>query len=261
MDHSTTQGGRATRRSDQARSDRRRPQAPRLPGLQDPPGPREPLTSARLRYDVLDASVLLEVRSLNLRGALLLQDAARGLAGLDAEARATALEARGIGRLVASSLGEWLVLDGAARERLASQAFLLFDMEFADPLRWRQLLGRNIAEEPAGTGPGGAPIGPMLAYARLLLHYVWHLARTAPRSAAIVAGMAAETATLLRGCSVERLDGLAPQCASWLQPRWVADPAFWSELLQAARAGDDPGRARRASLRALQRIGGDLARL
>lgn len=261
MDHSTTQGGRATRRSDQARSDRCRPQAPRPPGPQGPPGSREPLTSARLRDDLLDASVLLEVRSLNLRGALLLQDAARGLAGLDGELRATALEAGGIGGLVGSSLGEWLVLDGVARERLASQAFLLFDMKFADPQRWRQLLSRSVAEEPAGTGRGDATLGPMLAYARVLLHYVWHLARTAPRSASIVAGMATETATLLRGCSVERLDGLAPQCASWLQPRWVTDPAFWSELLQAARACDDPGRARRASLRALQRIGGDLARL
>jgi hypothetical protein len=260
MSQTTPQRDRAARRSDQVRSDPRRPQPPRMQGPQNGLGAHEPLPSSRLGDDVLDAAVLLEIRSLNLRGVLLLQEAARGLAGLDAEARAATPEVGSIGGLVASGLREWLVFDGAARERLASQPFLLFDMGLADPLRWRQLLTRRIAEQPAGTGPAGAPLGPMLAYARVLLHYVWHLARTAPRSAAIVAGMAPDTAALLRGCSVERLDVLASHCAQWLQPRWAADPAFWSELLQAALASDDPGRTRRASLRALQRIGGALAR-
>jgi hypothetical protein len=257
MNQPTPQAGRsrATRRSAEVRYDHRHPQLPA------PPGSREALPPPWPRDDVLAPALLLEVRSINLRGAALLQETARSLAGLDPLARATAVAAGGVGTLIASGLDEWLALDAAARERLASQPFLLFDMALEDSPRWRKLLAGTVGEEPSGPNFDTAPRAPMLAYARVLLHYAWHLARTAPRTAAVVAGMAAETAALLRGCSVERLDELGPRCARWLQPRWPADPATWSELLCAARSGGDPDRTRRASLRALQRIGGILARV
>jgi hypothetical protein len=226
-----------------------------------PASSREALPPPWPRDDVLDPALLLEVRSINLRGVAMLQEAAGSLVALDAEARAAASAAGGVSALIEPALRDWLVLDADARERLASQPFLLFDIALEDPSRWRQLLAGAVGEEVGGPGVGSAPRGPMLAYARVLLHYAWHLARTVPRTAAVVAGMAADTAALLRGCSVQRVDEIAPRCAHWLQPRWAADPAIWSELLCAARSGSDPGRTRRASLRALQRIGGALARI
>lgn len=256
MNQPTPQAGRsrAPRRSTETRREQRGAPPPRAGSHEAPP-------QVWSRDDVLDPALLLEVRAINLRGTLLMQDAARSLAGLDPPARAATVAVGGIGALLAAGLEDWLALDGAACERLASQPFLLFDLALEDASRWQQLLLGTVGEEQPGTGEGPAPRGPMVAYARVLLHYAWHLARTAPRTAAVVAGMVAETAALLRACRVERLDHLAPCCARWLQPRWPADPLVWAELLGAARSEGDPTRTRQVSLRALQRIGGTLGRV
>lgn len=218
--------------------------------------------AARIRPldDVLDQALLLEIRSINLRGTALIQSAARGFAALEPAARTTAAAVGGVGAFVATGLDDWLALDAAACDRVASQPFLLFEVALEDPSRWQRLLGGAVVDEPAGSAARVGPETPLVGYARVLLHYAWHLARTAPRTAAIVAGMAPDTAVLLRRCYVEQLDEIVPRCAHWLQPRWGADRPFWSELLAAARAGGDPERHRRMSLRALQRIGGSLAR-
>ncbi len=194
------------------------------------------------RPDVLDAGLLRELRAINERGVALLQEQARRQPVPPASP-------------AAATLGAWLELDPMAARRLASQPFLLFGIGLEDPARW-SLRGQAPAVPgagPAASVPGGWPEGA--AYARVLTHYAWHLARTAPRTAALVAGMAPETGTALRECPVERLDALAERSARWLQLRWHDQPSIWAGLFAAALRPEGPEAAPTATLRALQRLG------
>lgn len=205
------------------------------------------------RQDVLDPALLGELRNINERGVRLLQE------------RARAAPAREPARY-AADLDAWLALDPAAVQRLAAQPFLLFGIGLEDAARWQRpgadAVGevRPAAAAPAFTGTArdaaaGCWPADGAAYARVLTHYAWHLARTAPRTATLVAGMSPQTATALRDCPVGRLDALAQRSVAWLQLRWHDQPRIWAHLLDAARADSTPEAARSATLRALQRLG------
>lgn len=201
------------------------------------------------RYDRIDAELLRELRALNARGVALLRARASCVPKPGADPATPAA------RSLATDLPGWGTLPPAVADRLAAQPFLLFGIGLEQPARWQPQVRDTDGAVPA-EGAAGMPWpedGP--SYARMLCHYAWHLARTAPRTAALVAGMAPETTAVLRACPVERLDVLAQRAAAWLQLRWHDEPQFWSALIAAAQDPEGTDKARVATLRALQRLG------
>jgi len=200
--------------------------------------------------DVLDETVLREVRAINLRGLrLLLLPANPGLSGAGGActAAAPAGPVREIVRAGAS--------DPAALSRLADHPFLLFDIGLDDPLRW------HAARTP-GVGDDPVPAAGLLwsresaLFAGMLFHYAWYLSRTAPLTAAVVAGMAPATAEVLRGFSLQQIDELSQRSVHWLRLRWEDSPELWAALLGVARAAAAEPQLRAARLQALLRLAG-----
>jgi hypothetical protein len=206
--------------------------------------------------DALDAALLDEICAINAAGVdLLVQQATEAVAP-----RAGAGPAKPAVVLPPGpSAQAWLELDAPQRRRLAAQPMLLFGIGFEDGARWQALsdgvLAADAPRRIAESWPRPAPV----QYARLLVHYAWHLARTAPLTAGLVAGMAGASAAALRACHVEHLDVLADRSAQWLRPRWLDAPCLWNDLLRVARAEANAGLARSVALRAVQRAGAALA--
>ncbi len=209
--------------------------------------------------DVLDDTVLREVHSINLRGLQLLQNPSNSGVGTAASrpgAGPTGTLA-GSGPLPGSprELALWRSIDPAGMVRLAQQPFLLFDIGLDDPLRWHAARTPAVGDDPVAiAGPFSGWTAAQ--FAGTLFHYSWFLARTAPLTAAIVAGMASATAEVLRGLSLQQVDELAQRSPHWLRLRWEDSPALWTELLRVARSSADAPQQRTAPLRILQRLAG-----
>jgi hypothetical protein len=225
--------------------------------------PEPQLGAPRRSADALDAVLLDEIGAINAAGVeLLVQRAAEAVApGTPPVGDAGAGIAAGSGVLLPPGPlpQAWLALDAAQRRRLAAQPFLLFGIGFEDGARWRVLADDVLAADSPRRIAESRPRTVPVIYARLLVHYAWHLARTAPLTAGLVAGMAGTSAAALRACHVEHLDALAERAAPWLQPRWMDAPTLWNDLLRAARTEGAAGLARSAALHAVQRAGAALA--
>lgn len=221
---------------------------------------RESRTPARGAVDALDGALLAEIHAINATGIDLLAQRAAELA--------TAPAVCGEGRAGASGSGlvlppgppppAWVALDGAQRRRLAAQPFLLLGVGLEDGARWRVLVDDVLATQGVQRIAESRPRPAAMVYARLLVHYAWHLGRVAPLTAGLVAGMAPGSTAALRDCRLEHLDALASRSVQWLRPRWLDAPSLWSDLLQAAQS-DEAELARTAALRAVQRVGAALA--
>lgn len=217
----------------------------------------------RRSADALDTALLDEIRAINAAGVeLLIQRAAEAVApGTPTlgDAGAGVGASSGVPLPPGPLPQAWLALDAAQRRRLAAQPFLLFSIGFEDGARWRVLTDHVLAADSPRRIAESRPRTVPVIYARLLVHYAWHLARTAPLTASLVAGMAGTSAAVLRDCHVEHLDALAERAAQWLQPRWMDAPTLWNDLLRAARSEGAAGLARSAALHAVQRAGAALA--
>jgi hypothetical protein len=200
--------------------------------------------------DVLDETVLREVQAINLRGLrLLLQTANPGVSG-GGGAGTAAVPAGPLREIVGAGSA-----DPAGLSRLADQPFLLFDIGLDEPLRWHAARTPGVGDDPA------PPAGLLWSreselFAGMLFHYAWYLARTAPLTAAVVAGMAPATAEVLRGFSLQQIDELSQRSAHWLRLRWEDSPALWSALLAVARSAAAEPQLRAARLQALLRLAG-----
>jgi hypothetical protein len=214
------------------------------------------LLAARRPPDVLDDGLLAEVHALNATGIeLLVQSAAQaaapaGQAGLAREPEFPLPPG--------SAAAAWAALDAAARRRVAAQPFLLFSLGLEQGARWRALADEVAATHATRRIAESRPCTVSVVYARLLLQYAWHLARTAPLTAALVAGMSPGAAAVMRDCRVEQLDAMAERAAAWLRPRWANAPALWDDLLLAAHPDASGSLARTVALRAVQRAGAAL---
>jgi hypothetical protein len=200
--------------------------------------------------DVLDDTVLLEVQAINLRGLRLLLSPA-DIAPTGAGAAAAQAAASGPLREVIRVLSG----DPVGLHRLADQPFLLFDIGLDDPLRWHAARAPAVGDDLAPSGGLGWSRESAL-FAGVMFHYAWYLARTAPLTAAVVAGMAPATAEVLRGLSLQQIDELSQRSAHWLRLRWEDCPALWSALLGTARSPEAEPQLRTARLQALLRLAG-----
>ena len=92
-------------------------------------------------------------------------------------------------------------------------------------------------------------------FARLLVHYAWHLARSSPTVAAFVFGTPQPVLDPLRTLGLARVETLAAAAGASLRLRWDHEPMIWIDWLGAARSAD-PVALWAAQLRGLQRIAG-----
>lgn len=221
------------------------------------PGAAAALLAARRPADVLDEGLLAEVHALNATGIeLLVQSASQAAA--PAGQPAVAREAE-FPLPPGPAAAAWVALDATARRRVAAQPFLLFSIGLEHGARWRALADEVAAAHPTRRIAESRPRTATVVYARLLLQYAWHLARTAPLTAGLVAGMSPGAAAVMLDCRVEQLDAVAERAAAWLRPRWANAPALWGDLLLAARPDAAGSLARSVALRAVQRAGAALA--
>jgi hypothetical protein len=200
--------------------------------------------------DVLDETVLREVQAINLRGLRLLLR--------PAEYTAPGVGAAGAEAVPAGPLRE-IVRAGSADPtglcRLSDQPFLLFDIGLDDPLRWHAARTPAVGDDPMPVA-GRLWSRESALFAGMMFHYAWHLARTAPLTAAVVAGMAPATAEVLRSLSLQQIDELSQRSAHWLRLRWEDCPSLWGALLGIARSAAAEPQLRAARLQALLRLAG-----
>lgn len=143
------------------------------------------------------------------------------------------------------------VMDADARHRAAACPYLLFDGGFADQQRWAWVSGNYARELEKRYGPPFFTLPQTRSMARLVFTYAWHLARSQHAAARLLLGMSAHCARLIAVCTLRQIHELAEAHPEWLQPRWVARPHFWRELLLSANSGDASA-MEQARLRGLQ---------
>lgn len=221
--------------------------------------PELPLAVQRRPLDALNAALLEEICAINAAGVELLVQRAAELIAAEPPGQSGANGKAGAALPPGPEPQAWLALDGSQRHRLAAQPLLLFGIGFEDGARWQVLTAEVLAADSPRRIAESRPRTVSLVYARLLVHYAWHLARTAPLTAGLVAGMAGVSAAALRAVHVEHLDALADRSVQWLRPRWMDAPSLWDDLLRAARCEGGAGLARGVALRAVQRAGAALA--
>ncbi|MEZ5498172.1 MAG: hypothetical protein R3E77_01950 [Steroidobacteraceae bacterium] len=148
-------------------------------------------------------------------------------------------------------------LDDAARERLAQWPYALVEAGFHDSLRWGRLLDGG-AGDLARSGAAWLASGERSnRFARMVLNYAWHLARSRPLAARVVFGMSAESVLNLRSVGIARLERAALASVSALRPRWPGRLDWWRQAAHAAGSAD-PQLLSRAKLNGLQMLAGDL---
>lgn len=200
---------------------------------------------ARYAASWLGAATLESLAELNELGLALLADQATAAAGPPVALL------REVGTL-------WRTLDREARRRAAAVPYLLLDGGFADRERWRQPLPQ-VADSARGVAPAFFTVPGTIEVARLLFTWAWHLARAESAAARLLLGMPAGCATLIAGCTLRQMHGLAERHPQWLRPRWPAHPELWRGLLLAAGSGE-PRALARARLHGLTMLAAEARR-
>jgi hypothetical protein len=132
----------------------------------------------------------------------------------------------------------WTQLDVSSRRRAAACPYLLVDVGFSDPYRWRWAGTSRVGDcEPVNhtdffTVAGASKV------AHQVFTNAWYIARTQPIGTPLFLGMPAHCAALLRACTMRQVTELAHQHAGWLRPRWAGRVRIWRELLVAAISGE-----------------------
>jgi len=145
------------------------------------------------------------------------------------------------GNLFLRQVGEiWRSLDSSARQRAASCPYLLVDVGFTDPNRWRRSPGQllNAPTVPYG---GFFTVPRASAVADQVFMYAWYLTQAKGLFAQLHLGISTTCAHLISACTLPQIHDLAKQHPEWMRPRWPTKMRLWRDLLLAAASGD--GRA------------------
>jgi hypothetical protein len=149
-----------------------------------------------------------------------------------------------------------LNLDAASMRRAAGTAVLLVDAGFGQGSRWSDAIVGAVNDRDAPAAAAFFTVDAAVRVMRLVMTHAWHLARSEPAAARLLLGLSATNVTVIGGCSLTRLLGLADVRTQWLRPRWEDRPGVWRELLRTAAAGD-AGALERLRVRGLQLLAGE----
>jgi hypothetical protein len=161
------------------------------------------------------------------------------------------------GNQLLRQVGEiWRSLDSSARQRAASCPYLLVDVGFTDPNRWRRSAGQ-LVNAPAVPYGGFFTVPRAGAVADQVFMYAWYLTQSKGLFAQLHLGISPPCAHLISGWTLPQIHELAKQHPEWMRPRWLTKVRLWRDLLLAAASGD--GRAlERARMHGLQLLAGEV---
>jgi hypothetical protein len=143
------------------------------------------------------------------------------------------------GNQLLRQVGEiWYSLDRPARERAASCPYLLVDVGFTDPGRWRRFHGHQVNSPPPAPYGGFFTVPQAASVAKQVFTYAWYLASTRSLAAQLRLGASAHCAHLISTCTVTQIHQLADHHPEWLRPRWATKVKVWRNMLLAAASGD-----------------------
>jgi len=143
------------------------------------------------------------------------------------------------GSLLLRQVGDiWRTLDGEARLRAAACPYLLVDVGFSDPNRWRCMGAPYIGDTMRASYGAFFTVSRALTVARQVFIYAWHLARSKDITAQLLLGMPTPCMQLISACTLPQIHGLAERHPDWLRPRWPHRVKVWRELLLAAASGE-----------------------
>lgn len=182
---------------------------------------------------------LAQVVEMNLRGLQVVRDEA-------ASARP------GLPAAVLSLSDEWRQADDTQLSRIAAAPYLLFDIA-VDPAMALHSLRPTVAEDVAPPALFGRATGR--SFARLLVHFAWHICTSRPVSAPMTLGLSGAGCAQLRAHGLQHVDALAEGAARWVQLRWADEPEVWRTRLAAARR-NDPEALWGSTLSGMQRVAG-----
>lgn len=123
-------------------------------------------------------------------------------------------------------------------ERIADCPFALCSYGFDDLEAWQTLLRGQVRD--AGCSTTSPTVGrPLLEFVVLSLGVVREMAANEAHAASLFFGMPRELAPRFAGLDIGQLPLLATGAGQRLRARLSHHPDFWSELLQACRAGPE----------------------
>lgn len=187
----------------------------------------ESLRTSRPSTDLTEKmkQALERVHALNERCLELLSQSARG----DRQSLAFISQSRGI----------WHGLNVTARKRAAEMPFLLMDVHFREPLWWR---GAQTSRPPTRQllVPDAVFKGkPAAELMRETLMLAWNTVAMDRRFACLLFGMAPAVSRIIADLGPQDVERIAARYRSQLRPRWHDFPAYWNNLLVAARDSDE----------------------
>lgn len=159
--------------------------------------------------------------------------------------------------LVSTVKRELLASTPTSRDRAATRAFLLLDLDFHNGSWWQA-----IAHDPERRirKPALRPAYPRetaLPLTRATLIAAWRAVCADRRSAPILLGLDESVVELLLTLPVTAIDSIAEHVHPYLRPRWADHPAFWRALLRAANT-EDSAKLARIDLQGIQLLTGEL---
>ncbi len=176
----------------------------------------------------------------------------QALALLRAQCQASASQHSPLGE--AGSL--LLKLDARALRRAAASTVLLVDAGLGDARLWPDAILGAVHDGPPSAAEPFFTVDGAVTVMRLVMTQAWHLARSEPAAARLLLGVSARNLSLIGGCTLSRLTGLAESHSHWLRPRWETRPRIWCDLLRAAGEGER-GALERLRTRGLQLLAAD----
>lgn len=143
------------------------------------------------------------------------------------------------GNLLLRQVGEiWRTLDATARKRAAACPYLLVDVGFSDPVRWRSTDDRHVSEAAPASYGTFFTVPRTAAIAQQVFIYAWYLARSKNPAVQLLLGMSTHCTQLISASTLPQMHGLAEKHPEWLLPRWPNRVKVWRQLLLAAASGE-----------------------
>lgn len=180
----------------------------------------EGLKSSAFHSEAIDSLVELNVQCLELLAEQALAQSAQG-----------SLLLRQVSEI-------WRTLDDGARRRAAACPYLLVDIGFSDPVRWRWIEGDHVSDAVPGPYSTFFTVPRAFGVAHQVFMYAWHLAQSKNAATQLLLGMPVHCVHLISTCTLSRIHELADRHPDWLRPRWPGRVRMWRELLLAAASGD-----------------------
>ncbi len=145
----------------------------------------------------------------------------------------------------------WRALSIEGRRQMANSPYLLVDAGFSDEARWRRLQQNGVQDVPRELRADCFQGERAAGFARRVLVYGWHLARSHRSVARIALGMTPGCIARIAQLSLRDIDWLCEHHPGWVRPRWESQPLVWRQLLAAAVNADNAA-LQQASLRGIQ---------